>query len=109
ILPKADLSIRRMLLSAAPSLPVGAIETSSVELAKQLTLRGLGLSFQTRIGIEIELRTRELVHVPITQPRALRSDLGVYVRAARNPPVAVHALAEIMASKIGMQAEATRK
>lgn len=83
ILPKADLSIRRMLLSAAPSLPVGAIETSSVELAKQLTLRGLGLSFQTRIGIEIELRTRELVHVPITQPRALRSDLGVYVRAAR--------------------------
>ena len=104
ILPKADLSIRRMLLTVAPSLPVGAIETSSVELAKQLTLRGLGISFQTRIGIETELRAGELIHLPISHPRALHSDLGVYVRAARNPPIAVHALAEIIARVVGNQA-----
>jgi DNA-binding transcriptional LysR family regulator len=55
-----------MLFNAFPKLPVGAIETSSVELAKQLTLRGLGISFQTRIGVENELRDGELVFVPIT-------------------------------------------
>lgn len=100
ILPKADLSIRQMLLKAYPKLPVGAIETSSVELAKQLTLRGLGISFQTRIGVEDELRTGSLVHVPIVKPYPLRSDLGIYVRAARNPPVAVHAFAQIVATQV---------
>jgi DNA-binding transcriptional LysR family regulator len=108
ILPKAELSMRQMLYNAFPKLPVGAIETSSVELAKQLTLRGLGISFQTRIGVENELREGELVFIPITKPYALRSDLGVYVRAARNPPVAVHALAQILASSLAVISSAER-
>lgn len=109
ILPKGELSIRRVLLAAGSALPAGAIETSSVELAKQLTLRGLGLSFQTRVGIENELRSGELIHVPIVQPRTLRSDLGVYVRAARNPPIAVAALADILARSIGEDVDAAAK
>ncbi len=104
ILPKTDLSIRQQLAKAYAKLPVPAIETSSVELAKQLALRGLGVAFQTRIGIERELAQGQLVHVPIQKPMPLRSDLGVYVRAARSPPVAVHALADIIAAEIAQHA-----
>jgi DNA-binding transcriptional LysR family regulator len=103
-LPKTDLSIRQQLAKAYAKLPVPAIETSSVELAKQLALRGLGVAFQTRIGIERELAQGQLVHVPIQKPMPLRSDLGVYVRAARSPPVAVHALADIIAAEIAQHA-----
>src|SRR6218665_801680 len=100
ILPKAELSIRRQLQGIIGNLPAGAVETSSVELAKQLTLRGLGVSFQTRIGIENEIAQGHLVHIPLARPRTLQSDLGVYVRADRNPPIAVHALVELFAAEM---------
>lgn len=96
ILPKADLSIRQQLQRALGKLPQGAVETSSVELAKQLTMRGLGISFQTRIGIEDEIERGELVHIPIARPAYLQADLGIYVRSARNPPIAVHALVDLL-------------
>jgi DNA-binding transcriptional LysR family regulator len=110
ILPKADLATRQLLLHAWGKLPIGAIETSSVELAKQLTLRGLGISFQTRIGLEGEISRGELVHVPIIRPVAMRADLGVYVRASRNPPIAVHALIDMFTREVAediAQAEAS--
>lgn len=95
ILPKSDLSIRQQLHRVLGKLPTGAVETSSVELAKQLTLRGLGISFQTRIGIEKEIAKGELVHIPISKPAALPADLGIYVRSQRNPPIAAHALIKL--------------
>lgn len=104
ILPKADLSIRQQLHRALGKLPQGLVETSSVELAKQLTLRGLGISFQSRIGIERELESGALVHIPITKPVTLKADLGVYVRSARNPPIAVHALVELLSKQVDQMA-----
>lgn len=104
-MPKADLAIRQLLQRSLGKLPTGAIETSSVELAKQLTLRGLGMSFQTRVGIEGEVEKGELVHIPITKPMALRADLGVYVRASRNPPIAVHALSEMFSKEVARHAQ----
>lgn len=100
ILPKADLSIRQQLHRALGKLPVDAVETNSVELAKQLTLKGLGISFQTRIGIENEIRSGQLVHIPIARPSTMPADLGVYVRAARNPPIAVHAMVELFSKEV---------
>jgi hypothetical protein len=55
ILPKSDLSIFRILNGLVGNMPQGIVQTNSVELAKQLTLRGFGLSFQTRVGIEREI------------------------------------------------------
>ncbi|ATP19979.1 MULTISPECIES: LysR family transcriptional regulator [Sphingobium] len=106
ILPKADLSIRQQLQRALGKLPQGAVETSSVELAKQLTMRGLGISFQTRIGIEDEIERGELVHIPIAGPTYLQADLGIYVRSARNPAIAVHALVELLNAALARCANA---
>ncbi len=106
ILPRADLSIRQTLMRAAGQLPVGLIEADSVQLIKELTLRGLGISFQTRVGIERELDQGTLVHIPLLRPMPLRSDLGVYVRAARNPPIAVLTLAQLLSEEIGKRSAA---
>jgi len=106
ILPRSDLSIRQTLIRAAGQLPVGSIEANSVELIKELTLRGLGISFQTRVGIERELERGDLVHVPLMRPMPVRSDLGVYVRAARSPPIAVLTLAQLLSDEIAKRSAA---
>ncbi|WP_325233642.1 LysR substrate-binding domain-containing protein [Sphingobium sp.] len=79
---------------------MGAVETSSVELAKRLTLKGLGISFQTRIGIENEISSGQLVHIPIARPSTMPADLGVYVRTARNPPIAVHTMVDLFSKEV---------
>lgn len=76
------------------------LETSSVELAKSLVERGVGVFFQSRLGLERELREGRLVHVPLDTPMPLYSELGVYMRAGRNPPSALDAFNRIMAEAI---------
>ena len=98
ILPKQDLSIFRILEATYGTMPQGIIQTNSVELAKQLTLRGLGLSFQTRIGIDREIEAGDLLHVPIRRPKPITTDLGFYVRATKSTPVGIHALVDLFKS-----------
>ncbi|KHS42944.1 LysR family transcriptional regulator [Novosphingobium subterraneum] len=97
ILPKSDLSIFRILNGLVGNMPQGIVQTNSVELAKQLTLRGFGLSFQTRVGIEREIIAGDLIHIPIRRPKPITTDLGFYVRTAKSAPVGVHALVDLFA------------
>ena len=85
------------------------LETSSVELAKSLVEREIGIFFQSRLGLERELRERRLVHVPLDNPTPLYSELGVYVRAGRNPPAALDAFNHIVAEVIEGRAQEERQ
>ncbi|MGY8818192.1 MAG: LysR family transcriptional regulator [Pseudomonadales bacterium] len=103
ILAKSDLSIHHLLapvLARTRSPQKAALETSSVELAAQMAKRGAGIAFQTRIGIEAELSTGTLVHLPLNDNGQVLSDLGVYVRSSRYLPVAVDAFVRALCEEI---------
>jgi DNA-binding transcriptional LysR family regulator len=103
ILAKRELSIHHLL---APILARHTqrlrppIESSSVELSRQLARRGLGVAFQTRIGIEHDLHEGRLRHIPLNDNGAVFSDLGLYVRAGRYLPVAVDAFVRALGEEI---------
>lgn len=108
ILAKPELSIAHLLgpaINQARDWSQAVVETGSVELAKKLALRNVGIAFQTRIGIEEELRRRTLVHIPLVHNQPIMSDLGLYIRAQRSLPVAVDAFAQILAEEIESRAE----
>ncbi|CAD5108971.1 LysR family transcriptional regulator [Zestomonas carbonaria] len=106
ILAKSELSIhhllaplrRRLRQSDRPSL-----ESGSVELAHQLARRGIGVAFQTRIGIEADLANGELKHIPLSDNGGVFSDLGLYVRGGRYLPVAVDAFARQLGEEIRLR------
>lgn len=106
ILAKSDLSIHHLLAPVvARTRPrhKPALETSSVELAAQMVKRGAGVAFQTRIGIETELASKSLIHLPLTDGGGVFSDLGVYVRSARYLPVAVDAFVRALCEEIALR------
>ncbi len=83
----------------------GQFESGSTEMMKQLALRGAGIAFMTRAGIEASLEEGTLVHCPLHhQGRPVFSHLGLYARADTALPVA----AEAVARQVGaaMQASA---
>ena len=110
ILAKSDLSVFHLLEPAMRRAGIdlkGVVQSGSVELSKELAHRGLGISFQTRIGLEEELRNGTLVHVPLNDTLnnngPVFSDLGVYTRAGRSLPVAVDAFIRALADEIGQR------
>jgi len=73
-------------------------EAGSVELMKQLVLRGRGIAFMTRIGLEAELDAGRLVHVPLQHAGTpLVSELGLYARNNPALPTAADAFARHLA------------
>lgn len=99
ILPTPELSIHALLapVLAQHKNPLHVVmESSSIELAKQLVARGMGLFFQSCLGLERELREGQLVHVPLHAPQPLHSTLGVYVRAERSLPPALDAFVRLV-------------
>lgn len=103
ILPAGDLSIGQLLAPAMARLsrevrPV--IRSSSIELMRELAERGVGLAFQTRIGLERAVREGRLVHVPIEAGGPIWSDLGVYVRAGRALPATLDLALRVLTEEI---------
>lgn len=97
ILPKQNFANRDqldpLLLRAGMTGQI-QYEAGSVELMKQLVMRRLGIAFMTRIGLETELETGRLVHVPLEQSRVpVFSELGLYARADPALPIAADAFA----------------
>lgn len=106
ILAGPELSIHATMkpLFAHLKRPLSVLlETASIELAKALALRGLGVAFQTRIGMERELADGRLVHVPLVAPgksARVLSELGVYVRAGRTLPPVLDAFIRLVAEEL---------
>jgi DNA-binding transcriptional LysR family regulator len=101
VLPSPDLSfhadLSALMANHKRSVTV-QLETASLELMKGLALRGLGVAFLNRFGIERELAEGTLVHIPMKP--AIDCHLGVYVRVERTLPPALDAFARVVAQSL---------
>ncbi|MOA53809.1 LysR substrate binding domain protein [compost metagenome] len=88
------------LLCRLPERPPVLLETASLDLGKRLAQQGLGIAFQSRWGLEQEMASGQLVHVPLHSPAPLWCELGVYVRAGRSLPPAVTALVHLLMAEL---------
>ncbi len=114
ILATPDLSITNLLepvLSGGPSYLSPVITCGSVELMQELVMRGHGIAFQTRVGLERKLAEELLVHVPIDADGPLWSDLGIYTRAGRLLPTSTDNFVQMLKTEIAARqtAEAGKK
>jgi DNA-binding transcriptional LysR family regulator len=101
VLPNAELSFHADLLALRTSLKRRLrirLESASLDLMKGMAVRGLGVAFLNRFGIEQEIARADLVHVPL-EP-AILSYLGVYVRVDRALPPAIDAFARVAAEEL---------
>jgi DNA-binding transcriptional LysR family regulator len=110
ILPKTNFANRRQLhpvLYQAGMTARARYEAGSIELMKQLVLRGLGIALMTRVGVEAELDSGRLVHVPLRHGRGLiQSELVLYTRAAGALPIAAEAFVQHAKASMIASAEA---
>ncbi len=86
ILGNENLSIRPLLEPTLRTLGQTApiiVESSSLELMKNLALRGAGITFQSVFGFEDELQANKLVHIPVTHTAPIFRDLSIQVRKGR--------------------------
>ena len=100
ILPKANFANRGQLhpvMFRAGMIGRGRYEAGSIELMKQLVMRGLGVALMTRVGIETETADGRLVHVPLRHGRGfIQSELGLFGRAETPLPIAAEMFAHHM-------------
>lgn len=103
ILTKPEISIRNRLAPLLRSSNVSGkarLESGSLELAKQMVLRGRGIAFQTEFGIEAQIAAGQLKFLPLTDNGGVFCDLGLYMRGGRYIPTAVDAFARLLADEI---------
>jgi DNA-binding transcriptional LysR family regulator len=111
ILATPDLSITDLLqpvLSQGPSFLLPVITCGSIDLMQQLVMRGQGVAFQTRIGLDGRLADGSLVHIPINANGPLWSDLGIYTRSRRLLPTAADSFVQLLKAEILRREEAER-
>ena len=68
---------------------------------KRLAERGLGIAFQTCIGLERELAEGRLCHRLLNDRQLASSDLGAYVRTGRSLPPALDAFIRTVGEELG--------
>jgi DNA-binding transcriptional LysR family regulator len=110
ILPKRNFANRDQLHPAMFEAGLGSsgwYEAGSIELMKELALRGKGVAFMTRVGLEAELDSGRLIHVPLRRNRApIFSELGLYARADTALPLAAEAFAKDIRDTMAANSEA---
>ncbi len=92
VLPSPELSLHtlleRQIRRFRGRLEIRA-EVSSLELMRNLTMQLNAISFQSAIGLEAEIAAGRLVHIPLQGGGASMTELGVYLREGRAPPMAL--------------------
>jgi DNA-binding transcriptional LysR family regulator len=107
ILPKANFANRGQIypvMFRAGMVGHGRYDAGSIDLMKQLVLRGVGVALMTEVGLESDLQSGRLVHVPLRQTRGfIQSELGLFARANTSLPIAAEMfaaeLAKVLAGK----------
>ncbi|MES2511532.1 MAG: LysR family transcriptional regulator [Pseudomonadota bacterium] len=105
ILPTPEIAIHeeiKPLLLACKEPHNVVLETGSFELMKRMAMKGLGIAFVNRFGIERELDEMTLRHVPLKDPVLFY--LGIYVRAERVLTPAIDAFIRIASEEIQQRA-----
>ncbi len=108
IMSDAQLSIRTLMhpiIVHSGRTITPTIEANSIELMKNLAIRDLGIAFMSRVGLENEIRAGTLVHVPLEDRGPVFTELGLYMRANANLPVAVDAFVQIATAEIQRRAQ----
>jgi len=103
ILATSDLSITNLLepvLSNGPSFLSPVITCGSIELMQELVIRGHGIAFQTKVGLERKIAESRLVHIPIDAKGPLWSDLGIYTRSGRLLPTTTDSFVQMLKAEI---------
>jgi DNA-binding transcriptional LysR family regulator len=112
ILPKANFANHAQLLpllAQAGLQNVRRCDAGSIELMKQLVLRGLGAACMTRIGLEDALEAGQLVHVPLRHGRGfLSSELLLLARAPSPLSLAAETLAAALTAELSRAKAAER-
>jgi DNA-binding transcriptional LysR family regulator len=108
ILSKAPLSLQATMASIIlhHEKPITVLtETDSIDLMKNLSMRGIGIAFQSRLGLAYELDHQMLAHVPLWAPGPVISELGVYVRAGRSVPPVMDAFIRLISEELMRRTE----
>lgn len=104
IWPKSNLSIYQQLAPLFMDLKTSSfhfkIETSSLELAKQLVIKNKGISFQTIWGLENEILSQKLKYFPLTDNGGVYCDLGLYMSRNNTMTSAIDALSQIISEQM---------
>ncbi len=74
-------------------------QTNSIELMRQLAMRGHGVAFQTSIGLAKMRATGRLAYLPLKAP-VIRVRLQACIRSARSLPPAVDAVVAILREEL---------
>lgn len=102
ILAGSDLALHDLvapLLAQYGERVHAAAHTNSIELMRQLVMRGHGVAFQTSIGLATMQATGRLVYIPLVEP-VIPIRLQACIRAARILPPAVKAVAAILQEQL---------
>ncbi|SOY64209.1 Transcriptional regulator, LysR family protein [Cupriavidus taiwanensis] len=86
-----------LLAGMEPAQP--PIHTGSLDLMRQLAMRGIGIAFQTRIGLAGLCRAQTLAYVPLAD-KAPTAPMAIHVRAGRTLPPAVGAFLVIACDEL---------
>jgi len=111
ILGNENLSIRPLLEPTLRTLGQSAptiIETSSLELMKKLTLRGIGITFQSVFGFEDDLAAKKLVHIPVAHNGPIFRDLSIQVRKGRALSASTQAFIDLAAEELTVREQMDR-
>lgn len=92
-------SIEAAMLNSTFELQAIAV-TNSIHLMSDFAVRGHGVTFQTRVGVERELERGELVFVPLSDPQMRARKLMLIARAKVHLPAGPAALAAMLISAI---------
>lgn len=102
ILASSDLALHGLvapLLEQYGARARPAAHTNSIELMRQLVMRGHGVAFQSSIGLTAVQATGRLIYIPLDEP-VIPIRLQACVRAARTLPPAVNAVAAILQEQL---------
>ncbi|MEK9725499.1 MAG: LysR substrate-binding domain-containing protein, partial [Rhodospirillaceae bacterium] len=99
ILPVLEPTLRE-LGRTAPRI----VNTNSFELMKKLTLRGIGISFQSVFGFEDDLAAGRLVHVPVAHNGPISRDLSVQIRKGRALTASIRVFINIVVQELDRRA-----
>jgi DNA-binding transcriptional LysR family regulator len=91
ILPTSEASLSPALLALrrrAQELDSPIVDVNSILLMKHLALTGIGIAFQTRIGLEPDIRAGRLRHIPLGRGQPLLSELSILAKEGRRLPLA---------------------
>ncbi len=109
LMPNTDVAIHSILapLVSRAQTPVHAVVYSgAIELMRHLAMRGTGIGFQTRIGLDAVCAAGDLAFVPLHEDEGAVAELGFYVRKTRVLPPAVNVMMTLLRQALDRLLEA---